>query len=673
LTQQIRDRAEGVPLYAVETVRMLLDRGLLTQEGTRYVLTGEVADLEVPETLQALVAARLDGLDHSQRTLLQDAAVIGQSFTPATLTAISGRSAPEVEHVLTTLVDKQVLAYTDDVRSAERGQYSFLQGLVRTVALSTLSRRDRKAKHLAVARYLEQTFGDEAGDIAEVLASHYLDAVEADPEAGDAQAIRASASQTLEDAGRRAISLALGPEARVHFEHAADLSVAPERRGRLLREAANAAFTAGELADALALLERAGAAAAEADLPRELARVESLTGTVLIESGRTEEASDRLARAYAALEGGEDQEAFAVVAASWSRAAFAGGDHERALALAETALPIAEGRRLTSLLISALTTKANIMAEAARPTESTALLRYVVELAVDEELGDEAVRGYYNLAENLMAEARLTEAQELLERGLGFARRRGDSRGERWLLSQGMFNKLLLGHWDEVLEEADRLTARVLDQWAYMATTYTPFVLCNRGELARAESLLPILEARGGLVESDTVASAVRAMVQRERGDAAGALAEAREACLRMLESSISHLPLEFAEAVQTAFAAQRPDVVVELLERVDALKPVQLIPLLDAEAARARARLAALQGSGEEAIQWFRRSIDLFRELGTPFFRARAQLEYAELLGAGTEEAVAPRDEAATTFAALEATPWLDRARALSVETTTA
>ena len=92
LAQQILDRAEGVPLYAVETVRMLLDRGLLSQEGTRYVLTGEVADLEVPETLQALVAARLDNLDPSERALLQDAAVIGQSFTPAALIAVSGRS-----------------------------------------------------------------------------------------------------------------------------------------------------------------------------------------------------------------------------------------------------------------------------------------------------------------------------------------------------------------------------------------------------------------------------------------------------------------------------------------------------------------------------------------------------------------------------------------------------
>ena len=93
LVAQIRRRAEGVPLYAVEIVRMLLDEGLIAQDGARYVITGDVADLEVPETLHALVAARLDNLDATERVLLQDAAVIGQSFSPATLAAVRSRRA----------------------------------------------------------------------------------------------------------------------------------------------------------------------------------------------------------------------------------------------------------------------------------------------------------------------------------------------------------------------------------------------------------------------------------------------------------------------------------------------------------------------------------------------------------------------------------------------------
>ncbi len=227
LGRQILNHAEGVPLYAVEIVRMLLDRGLLSQEGARYVLTGEVADLEVPETLRALLAARLDNLDPAERAILQDAAVIGQSFTPAMLTSVSGLPAADVERLLDGLVAKQVLAYTDDVRSAELGQYSFLQALLRSVTLGMLSRRDRKAKHLAVAQQLERSGSDQSGEVAEVLASHYLDAVEAEPDADDAEQIRDLACQTLEEAGKRAISLALGPEARRHFEHAAELRPGP--------------------------------------------------------------------------------------------------------------------------------------------------------------------------------------------------------------------------------------------------------------------------------------------------------------------------------------------------------------------------------------------------------------------------------------------------------------
>ena len=81
LRAQILARAEGVPLYAVETVRMLLDRGLLAREGDVYRPTGPIEALDVPETLQALVAARLDGLEPEERRLLQDAAVLGKSFT----------------------------------------------------------------------------------------------------------------------------------------------------------------------------------------------------------------------------------------------------------------------------------------------------------------------------------------------------------------------------------------------------------------------------------------------------------------------------------------------------------------------------------------------------------------------------------------------------------------
>src|SRR5207237_10173988 len=85
LPQDLRDRilarAEGVPLYAVETVRMLLDRGLLVQDGPAYRPAAAIDSLEVPETLHALIAARLDGLPSDERRLLQDGAGLGKPFS----------------------------------------------------------------------------------------------------------------------------------------------------------------------------------------------------------------------------------------------------------------------------------------------------------------------------------------------------------------------------------------------------------------------------------------------------------------------------------------------------------------------------------------------------------------------------------------------------------------
>src|SRR4029077_10911865 len=118
------------------------------------------------------------------------ASVFGQSFTPAGVAALSERSAENVTQSLDGLRPKQGLEFNDDRLSAERGQYHFLQALIRTTAYGTLSRRDRKSRHLAAARHLQEVWGEDAPELAEVLAAHFLDAAAADPDASDATRIR---------------------------------------------------------------------------------------------------------------------------------------------------------------------------------------------------------------------------------------------------------------------------------------------------------------------------------------------------------------------------------------------------------------------------------------------------------------------------------------------------
>jgi predicted ATPase len=112
LREQILARAEGVPLYAMETVRMLLDRGLVVADGSSYRVIGEVSTLEVPETLHALIAARLDGLSSEERRLLGDAAVLGKTFTPQALAALSGLEHARLEELLAGLVRREVPSST---------------------------------------------------------------------------------------------------------------------------------------------------------------------------------------------------------------------------------------------------------------------------------------------------------------------------------------------------------------------------------------------------------------------------------------------------------------------------------------------------------------------------------------------------------------------------------
>jgi hypothetical protein len=127
--EQILQRSAGVPLYAVETVRMLLDRGLLVQDGTVYRPTGPIETLEVPETLHALIAARLDGLTPDERRAVQDASVLGKTFFEAGLASVTGIDEHELQPLLTALVRKEILTVQADPRSPERGQYGFLQDL----------------------------------------------------------------------------------------------------------------------------------------------------------------------------------------------------------------------------------------------------------------------------------------------------------------------------------------------------------------------------------------------------------------------------------------------------------------------------------------------------------------------------------------------------------------
>ena len=207
VAEHIVDQAEGIPLYAVEIVRSLVDRGLVQADGLGPRLVGSLDDLEVPATLTALLVARLDGLPPEERTLVRDLAVLGTSFPRAAIDAVAQPSGAQLDDLLASLVRREVLTVIGDPLSPERGQLQFAQGLMRTVVYDNLTRRERKHRHIAVADHLQIAYPDGGAEVAEVIADHLHQALDADPDAPDADELRGRAAEAHQRSGDRAAAL----------------------------------------------------------------------------------------------------------------------------------------------------------------------------------------------------------------------------------------------------------------------------------------------------------------------------------------------------------------------------------------------------------------------------------------------------------------------------------
>jgi predicted ATPase/class 3 adenylate cyclase len=674
LRGQILDRAEGIPLYAVETVRMLLDRALLAREGDVYRPTGEIAALDVPETLHALVAARLDGLEADERRLLQDASVLGKSFTKAGLAAVSGRPESEVEPLLVSLVRKEVLGVQADPRSPERGQYNFLQDLLKRVAYETLARAERKARHLAAAAHLTQAFGAGEQEIVEVVAAHYLDAYQAAPDADDAPEIKAHAQQMLTRAGERAASLAANEDAQHYFERAAELADDPLTEAGLRERAGATAWAAGRAEQAQHHFERAIELYESEGMTHPAARVSAWLGRVEWRSGKLDQALGRMERAFEIVSADEPDEDLATLAAQLGRLHFFKGEMAVAAERIDTAIEIAESLWLPEVLAEALNTQGLIASFNGRAEQALALLKHAHELALEHDLTAAALRAYNNLADQLERRDRYEEAIELGRQGVALARRAGDRTFEWYLLGELASCFLRTGQWAEAQMLVAEIPETAYPEFGIVIGVFAIELAVGRGDVAEATRVLSLLTQFEESADfSDRAGFAVaRAMVLR----ASGRYGEALEAAANALASldvvgarDSADAKIALSEGLEAALALGRLETVEELLGRIEAFPPGKRPPILRAQAARFNGRLAAARGVHAEAEQGFKLASAIFREHGLTALLALTELEYAEwFVGRGRSEEAEPLlDEAREIFERLEATPWLARCDVLA------
>ena len=668
---KITSQAQGIPLFAVETVRSLIDRDIVQPVEGTYRLTGDIGELTVPDSLHALLAARLDALDPAVRRLVTDAAVLGSTFPAEALIAMSGQDQNAVRAALADLVRREVLTVSADPLSPERGSYQFAQGMLRQVAYDTLSRRGRKTRHLKAAAHLRAAFPGDGEEVADVIARHYLDALDAMPEDADAGQIRGQAITALIRAGERAERTGALARAAASYAAAAELtrpdnSADQRTAGELWERAANATVTSGDWAAAVGHGGRARDYHLGRGDDRAAARAQVIAGEALLRWGRYGEARSQLTAAVEVLRAEPGTDTVRALDQLALVEVFAGSpDADR---LSAEALALGEALDVgTDQLDILFLTRAMYLSTAGRRFQAVAFYRESARLAAQTGDSMRIGRALLNLADAL-AVTDPAAAAEAAQTAAGHLRRAGARDYLAFAITNLVQALLMLGDWDaaqaELTQAAD---AEGLADIEFLACD-RGLVAALRGDTGTAETMLAGLRDLPASEDPQDKAtiSVAEAFTAAARGQRQDALRHARATLAHAGALGISHENLRWAWplAARAAFDLRDTAVVADLLAQLDAYQPGHLAPMLRAERDLIRARLAAADGATTAAAA-FAAALAGLRERGTPYHLAHGLLDQAQyLLGQGDADAAALAVEEARDIAdRLRCQPLLDRA----------
>jgi class 3 adenylate cyclase/tetratricopeptide (TPR) repeat protein len=674
----ISGQAQGIPLFAVETVRSLIDRDIVQPVDGVYRLVGDIGELAVPDSLHALLAARLDALDPDVRRLVADAAVLGSTFPAEALIAMSGRDEDVVRVALADLVRREVLSVSADPLSPERGSYQFAQEMLRQVAYDTLSRRDRKTRHLAVAAHLRGAFAGGGEEMADVIARHYLDALRAIPDDPDTGQIRGEAIAALIRAAERAERTGAPARAADSYAAAAELTLTDAAdgppgtadgpdAGKLWERAAQAAHATADFVAALSHADRAHDYYLQRGQARAAARTQAIAGRVLRRSGRSGEAREQLTAALEVLRTDPDTDTVDALNELGLVEVFVGSpDADR---LTTEALTLGQALDVGPDQIGGLllTRAFYLNGHEQRRAEGTAYLRESVRLAT--QVGDNVSlgRALLNLSD-VLAITDPAAATEAARAAAGHLRRVGN----RDYLAGAIINLvvplMMLGDWDT----AEAALTQAMDS---DGLADDDFLACDRGWLAAlrgdADTARTMLAELGDLrasedVQDKALISIVEAFTAAARRQSADALRHARAALAHKDALGISNESLRWAWplAARAAFELRDAAAARDLLALLDSHPRGHIAPMLRAERDLVRARLAVGQAD-QDASAAFAAAIISLREQSTPYHLAYGLLDHAGYLTrhGDAEAAALAIDEARTIGRRLHCQPLLDRA----------
>ncbi|HEY5520215.1 MAG TPA: adenylate/guanylate cyclase domain-containing protein [Candidatus Limnocylindrales bacterium] len=647
-------RADGVALYAVETVRMLVNDRRLKEEQGIYVPVGDLTSLAVPETLIALIAARLDSLETTDRSLIHDAAVLGQSFTVAGLAAVSSIAQAELEPRLNALVRREILVREIDQRSAEQGQYAFVQSLTREVAYNTLSKKDRKVRHLAAARYFEQLGSDE---LASALAGHYLAAHENAAAGAEADALAALARVALRAAAERAIALGAHDQAVAFFNQALSVTTDPSDEADLLERAAKSAGFAARYDAGIDLARRALELRIGLGDRLGAARALGLQGELLDYSAAPWAARELLEQAVEKYMDLWPDPVIAELKVHLADAVSSFGDNTRAIALCDEALAVAEHGNHRVLLARALIYKGTAMGEIGRLHEAIGLIRIGEEVA--EETGDNELvlaglggRGFH------LGEVDNVAAMQCFRDGLALSRRIGHRRMMQLFINCLGYSGFLIGDWDAALAEMDGALAEDIDP------ARRTWILSNELIIraSRGESVTEGIAELDRLValEHDPLTATAPLDTKAFAALAEGRFDDAQRYWVDTAEAWPRQAPECYYKAGRAALWARDRDALLRCRDGLDATGFHG--PVAEARRMTLNAGVAALEGREREALAGYLEALRAWRDLRIAWEEALTGLDMATVLDPELPEVRAIVRTTREILERLRARPYLER-----------
>jgi class 3 adenylate cyclase/tetratricopeptide (TPR) repeat protein len=664
LESAILERAGGNPLYAEEFVRLLADRGLEPR--------GESLDAsELPESVQALIAARLDTLSPERKSLLQDAAVLGKVFWLGALAEIGGRDPGEVELALHDLARKELVRPARTSSMEGESEYSFWHLLVRDVAYSQIPRAERTRRHRAAAAWIERRAGARVEDLAEVLSHHYLQALQLAEAAGDSEQVAElapSARRFLTLAGERALGLDTA-QAQARLARALEL-MPSEDPGRpdLLARWADAVFQAGRPREAAEALDEALASLRERGDTEAAARALQLRSRIAQRLGEGRQVA-LAAEAVELLEQQNPGPALIAAYAQLANAQHVGGAYAEAIAAADRAVALAvvlgqpePARALGYRGFSRVYTEGRA---------GFAEMQHALELLVERGAGRDAAILQNNLGVARYPLEGPAASLASFETGIDFCEQRGLGESAAQLESNCPGLLAELGRTEEALERASRLAA-VLEASGDTHSLAEVRAVELAGRLARGERVAPgdiewvvetarIVGSADVLVLALSVAAA--ALVDQDPTQACDLLAELGQSA-GACESP--YYGRELAAMMRTAHVAGNAALAKRLM---DGLEP--RYPLDEHALCGAQAQLAEQAGDHVSAAHLYAEAAVRWNEFGNIPERAHALLGQGRcLLAAEPPAAQEPLREARDLLAGLGYKPALAENEALLEQT---